>query len=159
MYSQQPRTHNELPIRFADFGVLHRNELSGSITGLTRVRRFQQDDAHTFCRRDQIGQEIRACLDFLLYCYEKVFGFEFKFRLSTRPEDFLGEITLWDEAEDLLRAALEGSGKAWQLNEGDGAFYGPKIDVTIEDSLGRSHQCATVQLDFQLPQRFDLSYF
>ncbi|KIH62297.1 putative threonine--tRNA ligase [Ancylostoma duodenale] len=159
MYSHEPRTYNELPIRFADFGVLHRNEMSGSLTGLTRVRRFQQDDAHIFCRKDQIGEEIRGCLDFLSYCYEEVFGFTFKLNLATRPEHFLGEVSAWDEAEAALKAALSDSGKSWELKEGDGAFYGPKIDITIKDSLGRNHQCATIQLDFQLPQRFDLSYF
>uniref|UniRef100_A0A6F7NLW3 threonine--tRNA ligase n=1 Tax=Haemonchus contortus TaxID=6289 RepID=A0A6F7NLW3_HAECO len=159
MYSHQPRTHNELPIRYADFGVLHRNEMSGALTGLIRVRRFQQDDAHIFCRRDQIWDEIRGCLDFLSFCYEKVFGFTFKLNLATRPEGFLGELSTWDEAESDLKAALNESGRPWKLNEGDGAFYGPKIDISIQDALRRNHQCATIQLDFQLPQRFDLSYF
>ncbi|KAL6732092.1 hypothetical protein Aduo_002890 [Ancylostoma duodenale] len=159
MYSHELRTYNELPIRFADFGVLHRNEMSGSLTGLTRVRRFRQDDAHIFCRKDQIGEEIRGCLDFLSYCYEEVFGFTFKLNLATRPEHFLGEVSAWDEAEAALKAALSDSGKSWELKEGDGAFYGPKTDITIKDSMGRNHQCATIQLDFQLPQRFDLSYF
>ncbi|VDO24679.1 unnamed protein product [Haemonchus placei] len=159
MYSHQPRTHNELPIRYADFGVLHRNEMSGALTGLIRVRRFQQDDAHIFCRRDQIWDEIKGCLDFLSFCYEKVFGFTFKLNLATRPEGFLGELSTWDEAESDLKAALNESGRPWKLNEGDGAFYGPKIDISIQDALRRNHQCATIQLDFQLPQRFDLSYF
>ncbi|PIO66396.1 threonine--tRNA ligase [Teladorsagia circumcincta] len=159
MYSHQPRTHNELPIRYADFGVLHRNEMSGALTGLIRVRRFQQDDAHIFCRRDQIWDEIKGCLDFLSFCYEKVFGFTFKLNLATRPEGFLGELSTWDEAESDLKAALNESGRPWKLNEGDGAFYGPKIDISIQDALKRNHQCATIQLDFQLPQRFDLSYF
>ncbi|KAE9414121.1 hypothetical protein Angca_002497, partial [Angiostrongylus cantonensis] len=159
MYAHQPHAYNELPIRYADFGVLHRNEMSGALSGLTRVRRFQQDDAHIFCRRDQIGSEIKGCLDFLSFCYEEVFGFTFKLNLSTRPEGFLGEISTWDEAESDLKAALDESGRPWSLNEGDGAFYGPKIDITIQDALRRSHQCATIQLDFQLPQRFDLCYF
>ncbi|EYC02179.1 hypothetical protein Y032_0101g3347 [Ancylostoma ceylanicum] len=159
MYSHEPHTYNQLPIRIADFGVLHRNEMSGSLTGLTRVRRFQQDDAHIFCRKDQIGDEIRGCLEFLTYCYEVVFGFTFKLNLATRPEKFLGEISAWNEAEAALNVALDDCGKPWELKEGDGAFYGPKIDITIKDSLGRNHQCATIQLDFQLPQRFDLSYF
>ncbi|EPB70597.1 hypothetical protein ANCCEY_10320 [Ancylostoma ceylanicum] len=159
MYSHQPHTYNELPLRYADFGVLHRNEMSGALTGLTRVRRFQQDDAHIFCRRDQIGDEIRGCLDFLTYCYENVLGFTFKLNLATRPEGFLGDIETWNEAEADLKEVLDESGRQWGLNEGDGAFYGPKIDITIQDALRRYHQCATIQLDFQLPQRFDLSYF
>uniref|UniRef100_A0A0K0D5A7 threonine--tRNA ligase n=1 Tax=Angiostrongylus cantonensis TaxID=6313 RepID=A0A0K0D5A7_ANGCA len=126
MYAHQPHAYNELPIRYADFGVLHRNEMSGALSGLTRVRRFQQDDAHIFCRRDQIGSEIKGCLDFLSFCYEEVFGFTFKLNLSTRPEGFLGEISTWDEAESDLKAALDESGRPWSLNEGDGAFYGPK---------------------------------
>ncbi|VDM66078.1 unnamed protein product [Strongylus vulgaris] len=159
MYSHEPRTYKDLPLRYADFGVLHsRNEMSGSMSGLTRVRRFQQDDAHIFCRRDQIGEEITACLDFLSFCYEKVFRFTFKLNLSTRPVHFMGEVETWDEAEEILKKALNESGKEWELRKGDGAFYGPKIDITIEDALKRNHQCATIQLDFQLPQRFDLSY-
>ncbi|VDD93447.1 unnamed protein product [Enterobius vermicularis] len=160
MYLQMPRTHNELPIRYADFGVLHRNEISGALTGLTRVRRFQQDDAHIFCRPDQIRQEIMGCIDFLKYAYVDVFGFSFKLVLSTRPEEgYLGEIATWEHAEDELRKALDECGHPWELNPGDGAFYGPKIDISIQDALRRYHQCATIQLDFQLPQRFDLIYF
>ncbi|CAD6192576.1 unnamed protein product [Caenorhabditis auriculariae] len=159
MYGHQPHTYNELPFRFADFGVLHRNEMSGALSGLTRVRRFQQDDAHIFCRQDQIADEIKGCLDFLEYCYEKVFGFTFKLNLSTRPEGFLGDIETWDLAEEALTNVLNESGRKWVLNPGDGAFYGPKIDITIQDALKRSHQCATIQLDFQLPHRFDLNYF
>ncbi|GMT34356.1 hypothetical protein PFISCL1PPCAC_25653, partial [Pristionchus fissidentatus] len=159
MFGHHPHTYNELPIRFADFGVLHRNEMSGALTGLTRVRRFCQDDAHIFCRPDQIAAEIGGCLDFLAFAYEKVFGFTFKLNLSTRPEGFLGEIETWDKAEEELTNVLNASGRPWKLNPGDGAFYGPKIDITIQDALKRSYQCATIQLDFQLPQRFDLSYY
>ncbi|KAE9547796.1 hypothetical protein FO519_008991 [Halicephalobus sp. NKZ332] len=159
MFAHQPRTHNELPFRFADFGVLHRNEYSGALSGLTRVRRFQTDDAHIFCRPDQISQEIESFLDFAKYAYEDVFGFTFNLNLSTRPERFLGDLETWNQAEDQLKKALDSSGRPWDLNPGDGAFYGPKIDITIKDALKRSHQCATVQLDFQLPQRFDLGYF
>ncbi|KAF8382770.1 tars-1, partial [Pristionchus pacificus] len=159
MFDQQPQTHNKLPIRLADFGVLHRNEMSGALTGLTRVRRFEQDDAHIFCRPDQVGDEIKGCLDFLEFVYEKVFGFTFKLNLSTRPEGFLGDIETWDVAEAELTRALNDSGRPWKLNPGDGAFYGPKIDITIQDALKRSFQCATIQLDFQLPQRFNLSYY
>lgn len=160
MFDHQPRTHDKLPFRFADFGVLHRNEFSGALSGLTRVRRFQQDDAHIFCRPDQITAEIQGCLDFLEFVYVKVFGFTFKLNLSTRPEDkYLGSIETWDFAEGQLKQALDESGRPWELNPGDGAFYGPKIDITIQDALRRNHQCATIQLDFQLPQQFDLHYF
>uniref|UniRef100_A0A7E4VXM1 threonine--tRNA ligase n=1 Tax=Panagrellus redivivus TaxID=6233 RepID=A0A7E4VXM1_PANRE len=160
MFAHKPHTHNELPFRFADFGVLHRNEYSGALSGLTRVRRFQQDDAHIFCRPDQIVEEIHAALDFLKYAYEEVFGFTFKLNLSTRPEEgYLGDLETWNYAEEQLKEALNASGHPWELNPGDGAFYGPKIDITIQDALRRNHQCATIQLDFQLPIRFDLNYF
>uniref|UniRef100_A0A0R3RYR9 threonine--tRNA ligase n=1 Tax=Elaeophora elaphi TaxID=1147741 RepID=A0A0R3RYR9_9BILA len=136
------------------------NELSGALTGLTRVRRFQQDDAHIFCRQDQVVEEIMGCIDFLKYAYIDVFGFTFKLNLSTRPEvGYLGDIETWNAAENKLKEALNASGHKWELNPGDGAFYGPKIDITIQDALRRLHQCATIQLDFQLPIRFDLSYF
>ncbi|XP_074651905.1 threonine--tRNA ligase 1, cytoplasmic-like [Tubulanus polymorphus] len=157
MFGHRPRSWKELPLRMADFGVLHRNELSGALTGLTRVRRFQQDDAHIFCRPDQVGDEMKGCIDFLKNVYG-IFGFTFKLYLSTRPEKYLGEISQWDTAEDALKTSLNASGFPWQLNEGDGAFYGPKIDITIFDALKRAHQCATIQLDFQLPQRFDLHF-
>lgn len=141
----------------ADFGVLHRNELSGALTGLTRVRRFQQDDAHIFCTSEQIKDEMLGALDFLRHVYE-VFGFTFDLVLSTRPEKFMGEPAVWDAAEKALSESLDTFGKPWKLNPGDGAFYGPKIDITIKDALKRSFQCATIQLDFQLPIRFNLSY-
>ena len=140
-------------MRFADFGVLHRNELSGALSGLTRVRRFQQDDAHIFCMVDQIKQEMAGCLDFLSFVYGK-FGFTFDLKLSTRPEKFLGEVAVWDMAEKQLAESLDAFGAKWELNPGDGAFYGPKIDITINDALRRAHQCATIQLDFQLPDRY-----
>lgn len=151
------RSFRELPVRFADFGVLHRNEISGALSGLTRVRRFQQDDAHIFCQRDQIQSEIGKCLDFLDYVY-RLFDFKYDLLLSTRPEHFLGEIVEWNEAEKALKSAIEASGHPYQVNKGDGAFYGPKIDIVLYDALGRKCQCATIQLDFQLPQRFNLKY-
>lgn len=157
MFEHRVRSYRELPIRFADFGVLHRNEASGALTGLTRVRRFQQDDAHIFCREGQVKDEVRAALDFINYVYDR-FGFTFELKLSTRPEKFLGEIETWDKAEAALTEALDEFGKPWQLNEGDGAFYGPKIDISVSDALKRKFQCATLQLDFQLPSRFNLSY-
>uniref|UniRef100_A0A8C5QVU2 Threonine--tRNA ligase, mitochondrial n=1 Tax=Leptobrachium leishanense TaxID=445787 RepID=A0A8C5QVU2_9ANUR len=155
MFDHRPRSWRELPLRLADFGVLHRNELSGALSGLTRVRRFQQDDAHIFCAMDQVSDEISGCLDFVRAVYS-VFGFTFKFFLSTRPEQFLGELVLWEKAEAELEKSLNSFGLPWELNPGDGAFYGPKIDIQIQDAMGRYHQCATIQLDFQLPIRFNL---
>ncbi|KAF8336975.1 uncharacterized protein EI90DRAFT_2992146 [Cantharellus anzutake] len=158
IFDSRDRSYRELPIRMAEFGVLHRNEASGALSGLSRVRRFQQDDTHVFCMQSQIEQEIDDIFDFLKNVYG-LFGFEFGLKLSTRPEKFLGEIDTWDEAERQLRNTLERfqPGK-WDLNPGDGAFYGPKIDITITDALKRPHQCATIQLDFQLPERFNLKY-
>ncbi|KEG07962.1 threonyl-tRNA synthetase [Trypanosoma grayi] len=214
MFAMQPHSYKELPIRYADFGVLHRNELSGALTGLTRVRRFQQDDAHIFCRMDQVQEEIQGALTFLNDVY-RVLGFKFFLKHATRPDNKLGTEEMWDQAEAYLRAALnhfcgipeklpdpfndgatftfdgrkesmkkfralmkkraaksEGAAvegddstwagpthaDAWEENTGDGAFYGPKIDIVVEDALRRRHQCATVQLDFNLPQRFGLKY-
>ncbi|XP_044095056.1 threonine--tRNA ligase, mitochondrial isoform X1 [Neovison vison] len=157
MFAHRPRSWRELPLRLADFGALHRAEASGSLGGLTRLRCFQQDDAHIFCAPDQLEAEIRGCLDFLRSVYA-VLGFSFRLALSTRPSGFLGEPCLWDQAEQVLQRALEEFGEPWDLNPGDGAFYGPKIDVHLHDALGRPHQCGTIQLDFQLPLRFDLRY-
>lgn len=157
MFAHRPRSWRELPVRLADFGVLHRAEASGSLGGLTRLWRFQQDDAHIFCAPSQLEAEIRGCLDFLRSVYS-VLGFSFHLALSTRPPGFLGEPHLWDQAEKVLQQALEEFGEPWNLNPGDGAFYGPKIDVHLHDALGRPHQCGTIQLDFQLPLRFDLQY-
>ncbi|XP_067390642.1 threonine--tRNA ligase 2, cytoplasmic [Emydura macquarii macquarii] len=157
MFSHRPRSWREMPIRLADFGVLHRNELSGTLSGLTRVRRFQQDDAHIFCTMEQIEEEMKGCLNFLHSIYA-VLGFTFQLHLSTRPENFLGEVEIWDHAEKQLQNSLNDFGEPWKLNPGDGAFYGPKIDIQIKDAIGRYHQCATIQLDFQLPIRFNLTY-
>lgn len=157
MFAHRPRSWREMPLRLADFGVLHRNELSGTLSGLTRVRRFQQDDAHIFCTIEQIEEEIKGCLDFLKSVYS-IFGFTFQLHLSTRPENYLGELEIWDHAEKQLQNSLDNFGVQWTLNPGDGAFYGPKIDIKIKDALGRYHQCATIQLDFQLPIRFNLTY-
>jgi threonyl-tRNA synthetase len=160
IYSSQPRSYKELPLRYADFGALHRYEASGALSGLTRIRRFHQDDAHIFCRPTQIYDEIAANLDFLDHLYKHVFKFpSYSLALSTRPkEHYIGTLDEWKAAEDALTQALEHSGQAWTLNEGDGAFYGPKIDVMVHDALGRRHQLATLQLDMQLPTRFDLWY-
>lgn len=161
LFSHRTRSYNELPMRIADFGVLHRNEASGALTGLTRVRKFQQDDTHIFCTEEQIEQEILELFDFLQVVYGN-FGFTFKLKLSTRPEGHLGDVATWDRAEEKLKGALDAfakqGGVQWELNPGDGAFYGPKIDITISDALKRDFQCATIQLDFQLPQQFNLEY-
>jgi threonyl-tRNA synthetase len=157
VFRSTPRSYRELPLRIADFGVLHRNEASGALTGLTRVRRFQQDDAHIFCREDQIKEEVKGSLAFLEYVYT-LFGFKFDVVLSTRPKKALGSVELWDKAEAQLAAALDEFGKPWKINPGDGAFYGPKIDTVVYDALGRKHQCGTTQLDFNLPLRFALQY-
>ncbi|XP_004854033.1 threonine--tRNA ligase, mitochondrial isoform X6 [Heterocephalus glaber] len=157
MFAHRPRSWRELPVRLADFGALHRAEASGGLGGLTRLWRFQQDDAHIFCAPEQLQAEIRGCLDFLCSVYA-VLGFSFSLSLSTRPSSFLGEPRLWDHAEQVLQQALEESGEPWALKPGDGAFYGPKIDVHLQDALGRPHQCGTIQLDFQLPMRFNLQY-
>ena len=157
LFKVRERSYRELPLRLADFGVLHRNEFSGALTGLTRVRRFQQDDAHIFCMPHQVKDEIKGVFDFLQHVYG-VFGFTFKLALSTRPEKFLGEIETWNKAEAQLEEALNEFGAGWELNPADGAFYGPKIDITISDALRRQFQCATIQLDFQLPQKFELEY-
>ncbi|KAF9621888.1 hypothetical protein IFM89_028476 [Coptis chinensis] len=157
MFDHRVRSYRELPLRLADFGVLHRNEASGALTGLTRVRRFQQDDAHIFCTESQIKDEVGSVLDFIKYAYD-IFGFTFELELSTRPEKYLGDVESWDKAEAALKAALDEFGRPWQINEGDGAFYGPKIDIGVFDALKRKFQCATLQLDFQLPKRFNLSY-
>jgi threonyl-tRNA synthetase len=132
-----------LPLRFADFGVLHRNEIHGALSGLTRVRRFCQDDAHQFCTEDQIKDEILSNLDMLQHIYG-IFGFNFELELSTRPEKRLGSEELWDRAEKALEDALNEFGKPWKLNPADGAFYGPKIDIKVYDALKRAHQCGTV---------------
>lgn len=157
MFKHQDHSFRDLPLRYADFGVLHRNELSGTLTGLTRVRRFQQDDAHIFCTMEQMKSEIRGCLEFLSFVY-KTLRFSFNLVLSTRPEKYLGAVEEWNEAEKALSDAMLELDMPFGINGGDGAFYGPKIDVSIHDALGRYIQCATIQLDFQLPQRFELRY-
>merc|ERR1740138_141763 len=159
MFKHRLRSYRELPMRYADFGVLHRNELSGALSGLTRVRRFQQDDGHIFCREDQIEAEVKGALEFMKSVYES-FGMTYKLELSTRPAKALGEPELWVRAEAALESAMNDfAGKGgWRVNPGDGAFYGPKIDIKVMDALERVHQCATIQLDFQLPIRFNLKY-
>jgi threonyl-tRNA synthetase len=157
IFGERLRSYRELPLRLAEAGTLHRNELAGTLHGLTRVRHVTQDDSHLFVTREQIEDEIFGCLDFTAYLYE-LFGLEYKFELSTRPENRLGSDEEWDFTEAALQAALERRGLEYELNEGDGAFYGPKIDLHMTDSLGRSWQMGTIQLDSQMPQRFGLTY-
>ncbi|KAJ5168066.1 threonine--tRNA ligase cytoplasmic [Penicillium canariense] len=158
LFGHRDRSYRELPLRIADFGVLHRNEASGALSGLTRVRKFQQDDTHIFCAEDQIMSEIEGLFDFLQSIYG-LFGFSFKLKLSTRPDKFLGERSTWDYAEEQLKKAMtKFKGDDWTIDEGDGAFYGPKIDITIADALKREFQCATIQLDYQAPINFKLEY-
>jgi len=159
MFAGRIRSYRDLPIRYADFGVLHRNELSGALTGLTRVRRFQQDDGHIFCTEEQIEAEVLSTLECVKSVY-KTFGMTYKLELSTRPKKALGEIELWNRAEAALARALDTfiGPSEWKENPEDGAFYGPKIDIKVMDAMERVHQCATIQLDFQLPIRFGLQY-
>ncbi|TGZ82909.1 class II aaRS and biotin synthetase [Ascodesmis nigricans] len=152
------RSFRDMPVRYADFSPLHRNEISGALTGLTRLRRFHQDDGHIFCRPSQIVDEIQKSLEFIETVYNAFHLPKPEFVLSTRPENFMGDIAVWNRAEEALQTALNESGQPWTINEGDGAFYGPKIDIILTDSDGKKHQTATVQLDFQLPERFDLTY-
>jgi threonyl-tRNA synthetase len=157
LFGSQLRSYRDLPYRYAESSTLHRDELSGTLHGLLRVKHITQDDAHIFCAQDQIEDEIFGCLDFATYLYE-LFGMEARFELSTRPEKKLGTDEEWDFTEGALRAALEKRGIAYDLNEGDGAFYGPKIDLHMTDVLGRSWQMGTIQLDALMPQYFGLSY-
>jgi threonyl-tRNA synthetase len=157
LFSMQKWSYRDLPVRYSEPGLLHRNEPSGTLHGLLRVRHFAQDDAHIFCTEDQVQSEVAACLDFAFDTY-RLFGIEPHLELSTRPEQRVGDDALWDVAEEALERALDARGLPYKLNEGDGAFYGPKIDLHMTDSLGRSWQLGTVQLDYSFPERFDLTY-
>ncbi|MDO3409476.1 threonine--tRNA ligase [Saccharibacillus sp. CPCC 101409] len=157
MYKNELRSYRDLPIRLMEFGQVHRHEYSGALSGMMRVRTFCQDDAHLFVRPGQIAEEIGGVMDLIDEMY-RVFGFDYRLELSTRPADSMGSDELWTEAENALRGVLEDRGAAYRLNEGDGAFYGPKIDYHVLDALGRSWQCGTIQLDFQMPEKFDLTY-
>lgn len=157
IFGSRRRSYRELPLRIHDQGVLHRNERSGALGGLTRVRQFSQDDGHIFCMETQIADEVEHLLNMVDEIYG-AFGLEVHLMLSTRPDDKLGDDALWDRAEGALREALDRTGKPYGIKEGDGAFYGPKIDFQASDALNRRHQCATIQLDYQLPIRFDLTY-
>jgi threonyl-tRNA synthetase len=157
LFGSQIRSYRELPIRFAEASTLHRDEPGGTLHGLLRVRHVTQDDAHIFCSRDQIENEIFGCLDYVSYLYD-LFGMDARFELSTRPDNKLGTDEEWDFTEDALRTALDRRGLEYDLNVGDGAFYGPKIDLHMTDVLGRSWQMGTIQLDSQMPQRFGLTF-
>ncbi|AEE90856.1 threonyl-tRNA synthetase [Tepidanaerobacter acetatoxydans Re1] len=157
MYKTDSRSYRDLPIRLGELGLVHRHELSGVLHGLMRVRCFTQDDAHIFMMPSQIEDEIIGVIDLVDYFYQ-IFGFEYNVELSTRPENSMGSDELWDQATAALQGALDKKGMSYKINEGDGAFYGPKIDFHLKDSLGRTWQCGTIQLDFQMPERFDLSY-
>ncbi|MED1638041.1 threonine--tRNA ligase [Bacillus thuringiensis] len=157
MFKNKLHSYRELPIRMCEFGQVHRHEFSGALNGLLRVRTFCQDDAHLFVTPKQIEDEIKSVMAQIDYVY-KTFGFEYEVELSTRPEDSMGDDKLWEQAEVALENVLQSLNYKYRLNEGDGAFYGPKIDFHIKDALNRSHQCGTIQLDFQMPEKFDLNY-
>jgi threonyl-tRNA synthetase len=157
VFGSEVRSYRDLPLRFHEQTPLHRNEASGVLSGLTRVRQFSQDDAHCFVTEGQIGEEVERLIRLVQRVYGD-FDMEFAAKLSTMPEDHLGEVATWQHAEAQLKQALASAGQAYTINEGDGAFYGPKIDFDITDAIGRKWQCATIQLDYQMPQRFDLKY-
>jgi len=158
IYNSSMKSYRDLPIRQAELGTVYRFEKSGVLHGLMRVRGFTQDDAHIFCTREQLGSEIDRVIDFVLYIL-RTFGFsEFEAYLSTRPEKYVGEPAVWDEATEALREGLERHNLSYKVDEGGGAFYGPKIDLKIKDSIGRSWQCSTIQVDFNLPEKFDVNY-
>ena len=157
IYKRDARSYRDLPIRYAEQGLVHRHEPSGTLHGLLRVRHITQDDAHVFCTEEQIEEEVLRCLDFGFFIYDQ-FGFKPRLELSTRPEKRVGSEEMWDKAEDALQGALESRGLEYELNEGDGAFYGPKIDLHMTDAIGRSWQLGTVQLDYYMPEQFELAY-
>ena len=156
-YKRKMYSYRDFPIRMGELGQVHRHELSGALHGLMRVRTFTQDDAHIFMLPEQITDEVTGVIDFIDYVYN-MFGFKYHVELSTQPEDSMGSAEDWERATNALREAMEKKGMDYVVNEGDGAFYGPKLDFHLEDCLGRTWQCGTIQLDFQMPQRFDLTY-
>jgi len=157
LYASKKHSYRELPLRYVTFDVLHRNEVTGALSGLTRVRQFAQDDCHVYLREDQIADEVSFLMKFILGYYE-TFGLTARLKFATRPEMRIGDDALWDRSEGALRAALEATGMPYEMKEGDGAFYGPKIDFDVTDSIGRAWQLGTIQLDYNAPERFDLSY-
>jgi threonyl-tRNA synthetase len=157
VFASETRSYRDLPMRLHEQTPLHRNEASGVLSGLTRVRQFSQDDGHCFVMQEQIGEEVERLLKLVQRVYAD-FGLEYTAKLSTRPDNYLGEIATWDSAEAQLKVALERAGQPYTVDEKDGAFYGPKIDFDITDAIGRKWQCATIQLDYQMPERFNLKY-
>ena len=157
IYQSQRHSYRSLPLRMAELGTVYRREKSGALAGLTRVQGFTQDDAHIFCTPEQLVDEINAIIDFVADTM-KIFNMDFEVELSTRPESFVGDIKNWEIAEAGLREAMDKRNMQYEINEGDGAFYGPKIDFKVKDALGRTWQCATIQLDFNLPERFEIKY-
>lgn len=157
IYKTTPHSYRELPIKAGEFGLVHRHEKSGVLNGLFRVRNFTQDDAHIFCTEEQLKDQVIELIDFIDFIY-KTFGFKYSIELSTRPEKAMGSKAVWDKAEASLKDALGDQKIDYQLNEGDGAFYGPKIDFHLQDAIGRTWQCGTIQLDFSMPEKFDLEY-
>ncbi len=158
IYTSVAHSYRDLPLRIADFCFLHRNEIRGTLGGMTRVRKMAQDDGHIFVAMEQVEEEMEKVLDFIKYVYSDIFKVSFTLELSTRPESAMGDKELWDKAEAILKKVLEKSAVPYKVSAGEGAFYGPKIDIHMKDALGRSHQCATIQLDFQLPKRFNAVY-
>jgi threonyl-tRNA synthetase len=157
IYKARTHSYRELPIRAGEFGIVHRHELSGVLSGLFRVRFFTQDDAHVFCTEKQLESEIEALVEFIDFIY-KTFGFEYMVELSTRPKKAMGSVEIWDKATDALKNVLKKKKYDFKINEGDGAFYGPKIDFHLKDAIGRMWQCGTIQVDFSMPEKFDLEY-
>ncbi len=157
VFKNSMHSYRDLPIRAGEFGLVHRHELSGALSGLFRVRCFTQDDAHVFCTEEQIKDEVKDLLSFIEAIY-KPFGFDYHMELSTKPAKAMGDEALWTLAENTLQEVLDESGTKYTLNPGDGAFYGPKIDIHLNDAIGRTWQCGTIQLDFQMPEKFDLTY-
>jgi threonyl-tRNA synthetase len=157
IYKTQTRSYRDLPLRYFELGTVYRHERAGVLHGLLRVRGFTQDDAHIICRPDQIDSEVKSIMAFV-QDVASIFGFEYVMELSTRPEKSIGSDADWEQATTALQNALEDSGQPYEINAGDGAFYGPKIDVKLKDALDREWQCATIQCDFTLPERFDLTY-
>jgi len=157
LYQSKKHSYRDLPLRYVTFDVLHRNEVTGALSGLTRVRQFQQDDCHVFLRADQIKDEVAFLVRFILGYYE-TFGLTARLKFATRPPQRIGSDATWDLAESSLREALEATGYEYELKPGDGAFYGPKIDFDVLDSIGRPWQLGTIQLDYENPERFDLTY-
>ena len=157
VYKSKLHSYKEFPLKLAELGLVHRHELSGVLNGLFRVRNFTQDDAHIYCTKEQLEDEIKKVINLTGDIYG-TFGLKYELELSTRPEKSIGSAAMWSDAENSLKNALESLKLDYQLNPGDGAFYGPKIDFQIKDSLGRSWQCGTIQVDFSMPEKFDLEY-